>query len=276
MSALADAGTPPRGGGRREGRWADLRLRVASAAVLAPAALLCIWSGGWPWTALVVVAAAALGYEWSDVSRAGRLGAAVPVAAVAAALLAGMGRPGLALLLLGGCAAVALGTVGRWAAWGVLYIGVPVVALCWLRTGAAGRADVLFLVLAVWASDIGAYAVGRIVGGTKLAPSVSPGKTRSGAVGGLAVAAVVGLLAAAAAGVPALLWAAVAAAALSVAAQAGDLYESWVKRRFGVKDSGGLIPGHGGALDRLDGLLAAAPVALLLALIAHPQGASWQ
>ena len=110
----------------------------------------------------------------------------------------------------------------------------------------------------VWATDIFAYFVGRAVGGPKLAPSISPGKTQSGALGGAVGGVVAGLLLAAAAGAGNLAWLGLVAFVLSIVAQAGDLFESWVKRRHGRKDSGALIPGHGGVMDRVDGLVAAA------------------
>jgi phosphatidate cytidylyltransferase len=150
---------------------------------------------------------------------------------------------------------------------GIPYLGLAAVALPWLRTDpAVGLANTLFVLAIVWASDIGAYLSGRLAGGPKLAPAISPGKTWSGAAGGLAGAALAGL--------------AVAACfssgfssshviglciVLGIISQAGDLVESALKRHFGVKDSGRIIPGHGGLLDRLDALLAVAPVAALLA-----------
>jgi phosphatidate cytidylyltransferase len=148
---------------------------------------------------------------------------------------------------------------------GILYIGLAGLALIELRHDTeAGRQNVLFLFLVVWASDIGAYAAGRTLGGPKLAPAISPSKTWSGAAGGLLASVVVGV-AAAMAMAPGSVWrAALVAALLGLATQAGDLLESWIKRRYHRKDSSGLIPGHGGVLDRLDGLLAAAPVAALL------------
>jgi phosphatidate cytidylyltransferase len=204
------------------GRWADLRRRIASAAVLAPVAILCLWVGGWAWAVLVGAATLGLLHEWRRMAR----GAACGVA-------------------------------------GAAWIALAAVALVALRADpAAGRANVLMLLVAVWASDIGAYLVGRLIGGARLAPRLSPGKTWSGAAGGLVAAAAVGAAAGRGHG-------ALAGAVVSVLAQAGDLAESAAKRRAGVKDSGALIPGHGGLLDRLDGLLAAAPVA---ALLAHSAG----
>jgi phosphatidate cytidylyltransferase len=232
VRVLAEPGTTRRGaaGGRR---WADLRVRVASAVVLVPGVLLCLWLGGWAWELLVAAAAAALGVEWLQLWAHGQGGARL--------------RLGVAL--------------------GFLYIGPAAAALVWLRGGAEGFANVLFVLLVVWGSDIGAYAVGRLVGGVKLAPRISPGKTVSGAVGGLVAAVAIGVLAAASFIPGGALRAGVVGALLGIAAQVGDLLESALKRHFGVKDSGRLIPGHGGALDRLDALLLAAPAAALIAAL---------
>jgi phosphatidate cytidylyltransferase len=216
------------------GRWGDLRLRVLSAAVLAPLALICIWLGGWPFAALVVAGTLGVAHEWVQMVRTGHGGAL--------SLLAGMA-----------------------------YVLLAVAGLIWLRADpATGRANLLFLLVLVWASDIGAYVAGRAVGGPRLAPRISPGKTVSGALGGLLAAVLIGIAAALwfAGAQPAYLWhAGVVAGLLGVVAQAGDLGESFVKRQFGVKDSGRLIPGHGGLLDRLDALLAVALAASLLALL---------
>ena len=253
-------------------RWGDLRKRAVSAALLAPLALLCIWMGAAPWTALVAAAAVGLGVEWANLCGAPPLawpGAAVPVQLAAAGVVTAAGYPLIALpLLVFGAAMTGLSTRRRAVAGGIVYVGLPLVALAWLRAGGeVGRANVLFLVLIVWASDIGAYLVGRVLGGPKLAPSISPGKTWSGALGGLVIAMAVGEAAAHGLGAAVPGRAAAVACLLGVASAAGDLLESWIKRRFGVKDSGTLIPGHGGLLDRLDGLLAAAPAAAVLALV---------
>ncbi|MEW5728019.1 MAG: phosphatidate cytidylyltransferase, partial [Pseudomonadota bacterium] len=151
-----------------------------------------------------------------------------------------------------------------WAGLGALYVGLPSVALVWLRGDPeVGRETVFWLLLLVWATDTGAYAFGRLIGGPKLMPAVSPKKTWAGLVGGMICAGAVGLAVAAAVPLPNAAGLAVGSAMLAVVAQAGDLLESWVKRRFGVKDSSSIIPGHGGVLDRVDGLLAAgAAVAL--------------
>ena len=232
---------------KRPQRWADLRLRLVSALVLAPLALAAIWWGGALFDGLILVAAAGLAIEWVGLCRtcpAWRLRAA-----------AGVG-------------------------WIVLATG----SALWLRADPlVGRANLGFLVVAVWGSDVGAYVTGRLVGGRKLAPAISPGKTWSGVAGGLVGAAAIGIVIAATHGmrhadmhVVTLARAAAVGAAISVLGQAGDLAESWAKRCFGVKDSGWLIPGHGGLLDRLDAALAVLPAAALLAYHLGPGLVLWQ
>lgn len=245
----------------------DLRLRAISAAVMAALGIAALLAGGGVWAVLVIAGVAAAASEWASMCRLpGRARLSLMAAAVACVALAalGMARPALwiAVLLAAGAAAARQ----RPLAAGLPYVVVPGVALVWLRDRPHGAALVLLLLFAVWATDTGAYLAGRRFGGPKLAPSLSPKKTWSGAAGGLAAAILVGLLFGAAARgwhAPA---AAGLAALLSVAAQAGDLLESAAKRRLGVKDSGTLIPGHGGLLDRVDGLMVAAPLAALLVL----------
>jgi len=263
----------------RAKRWGDLRKRALSAAVLGPAAVACIWLGAEAFTGMLALAVALLAWEW--VHMCGRRvrvlpGMAVPLAVFAAGALA-VGdhvRWALFVLLVGFAAAwwfahrmaeTLTQPAGRLAI-GVLYIGLAGIALIELRHDTeAGRANVLFLFLVVWASDIGAYMAGRTLGGPKLWPAVSPNKTWSGAAGGLLAAIAIGLAAAFSFTLNPVVGAVVAVAALlGVASQAGDLLESAIKRHFHVKDSSHLIPGHGGLLDRLDGVLAAAPVAALL------------
>lgn len=220
-------------------RWNDLRLRALSAALMAPIALICIWLGDVPFAAMILAGTAGMLFEWHDMVRTG----------------CGSGGSLLA---------------------GVIYILLAAATLTWLRFAASvGRDNVLFLLFLVWSSDIGAYAVGRTVGGPKLAPRISPGKTVSGACGGLLAAVLVGVGAAALASTPPL-QAGIVAGVLGMVAQAGDLLESFAKRHFGVKDSGRLIPGHGGLLDRLDALLAVAMAAGLLVLFEGRGGVLWQ
>lgn len=253
----------------RPRRWGDLPLRVASALVLLPVGVGGLWLGGWAWIVLVMLAGVGLAFEWQSVCGAPRVAPAVLVGAAAGFAALGQARFGL-LVLAGGLAASWWQTRRLLPALGVPYVGAAVIALIWLRAApASGLRDVLVLLLVVWATDIAAYLAGRLVGGPKLAPRISPGKTWSGAAGGLAGALLVGALAGADARTIGL------AAVLSIVSQAGDLAESGLKRRFGVKDSGKLIPGHGGLLDRLDGVLAAAPVAALLALGAGRGAGLW-
>lgn len=254
--------------GKERRRWGDLRRRVLSALLLAPIALACLWFGGGLWSGLLTIAALGLCQEWSrlcGVRTVNAVALAVPGAVLLAAAAALIGMTAAALGIL------VAGFLITWAfsrrvslAGGVFYLGLALVALAWLRADPeAGLANVLFVLLIVWASDIGAYCAGRTFGGPHLAPRISPSKTWSGAVGGLVAAMAVGAAVAAWQGgvSPRVL---VVAGVLGIASQAGDLFESALKRHYGVKDSGNLIPGHGGLLDRLDGLLAAAPVAALL------------
>ena len=279
----AERTSPARMTADAAGRWSDLGKRAVSAAVLGPVALAAIWFGAGWFMLLVALGTAVLAWEWVHLCGA-RLralpGLTVPLALLAAGLAAAAAAWLAALVLLGVGAAVAWAVARQppplpgerrpsaWLAAGVLYVGLAGVGLIWLRdAGDAGRANVLFVVLVVWASDIGAYLAGRMIGGPRLAPAISPNKTWSGSAGGLAAAIGAGLGVAAAltpgaAAAPA----ALIAAAIGLAAQGGDLLESSIKRRFAVKDSSRLIPGHGGLLDRADGLMAAVPVAAALSL----------
>ncbi len=289
MPALADIG-PPEPAASRGGRWADLGKRTASAAVLAPVALACVWFGGWGWGLIVLIGAVGLAYEWSmlcrtDSHRGGLAQAAIMLSVAGAAVFALLSWVGMIVVaLLAGCLACWLISRSRALVAGLLYVGLPLACLAWLRElnglsgnggEVVGRDDVVFLIAVVWASDIGAYLAGRLLGGAKLAPSISPGKTRSGAVGGLMASMLVGECVAQALMPGPFGHAAAIACVLGVASQAGDLLESWIKRQFGVKDSGWLIPGHGGLLDRLDGLLAAAPAAACIAVTAGQGGVLW-
>jgi phosphatidate cytidylyltransferase len=256
--------------------WRDLRVRVVSALVLAPLSLLAIWRGGLVWEVWLTVLVVGLGAEWAGLcgERArSEAGAFIPLGLILSGLAAMLVSPALGLLLLGGSSFIlAMATKRAGLPQGILYIGPAYLSLLLMRAGPHGLRNVLFLMAVVWSTDIGAYLVGRWVGGPRLAPRISPGKTWSGAVGGTVIAVLAGV----AAGHENPLRAALLALALSLATQAGDLLESAVKRHFGAKDSGWIIPGHGGLLDRLDGLLAAAPVAMLWSLVTGANAMMWQ
>jgi phosphatidate cytidylyltransferase len=257
------------GTGGAEPRMSNLQTRVVSAVVLAAVALAATWAGDIWFRLLSIVIGAAIFFEWATMAGAvasirQQIGGWLLLALVLLALALGMDA---ATVFVGAVAAAVLVFIytavakERGALWFALaYAAVPAGALAFLRgDDTAGLWAILFLFAVVWATDIAAYFVGRAVGGPKLAPSVSPGKTRSGAIGGAVAGTLAGLAIAALAPSPASLWLIGAAAlVLSVLSQAGDLFESAVKRRFGVKDSGWLIPGHGGVMDRVDGLVAAA------------------
>ena len=262
-------------------------LRVFSALMLAPLAVAAAWFGA-PWLQIVTLAAAAgMGWEWARLCGDGRLGASgtvlivVVVAAVIAAVFGGIGL-GLAVAVAG--AALVLWMARRehdressWLAVGSLWVALPCVIFLWLaQNEAAGRLTLLWIFAVVWATDIGAYAVGRRLGGPRLAPRWSPRKTWAGLLGGVGCAALAGWATAQVAGISPALPLVLISAGLAIIEQFGDLAESVAKRRFGVKDSSGLIPGHGGLLDRLDGLLAVIPAVALLTVIGGGSVVTWR
>jgi len=251
----------------------NLSTRIIAAAVLIPLAIAIAYAGGWLWTALVTLAAVGLYVEWLMV--VGRVAdKRVVVSGVVALAVAGLclaiGRIDAALMVLGvGLVAVALITPSQrnWSALGFLYAAAAEIASVLLRLDPVkGFAALVFVLVIVWVTDSGGYFAGRGIGGPKLWPRVSPKKTWAGAIGrfiaSLAVAGAFAALDLGKAG-PLLMISGV----LSVVSQLGDLFESAVKRRFGVKDSSQIIPGHGGLLDRLDGFVAAVAMAALFGLL---------
>ena len=261
--------------------------RVASAAVLAPVSLALVWLGGQAFAIFVAAFAAAMGWEWvrmSDKAAPPRAFATATGTAVGAALLAwqGEGAGGAAwtlLWIIGGATGAALDRRPRGRAWeaflGVAYVAGAAATLVALRNAeAGGLTAILFLLAVVWAADIFAYLVGTWVGGPKLLPAASPNKTWSGLAAGLAGGVGAGLLVAEALDLDRM-HALIAAGPTALAAVIGDLLMSLAKRRFGVKDAGTLIPGHGGVLDRVDALMFAVLVAggfAALAPIGWPGG----
>ena len=253
----------------------NLALRIASAAVLAPLALVTAYSGGWLFALFWGAAALAVLWEWMELvaGKAHRPLFILCAAAVAAAgLLVWLDRPISALLMLGlgALAATIFAPSARrlWVTLGIGYAGAMLLAPILLRHDAAyGFAVIVLLFAIVWSTDVCGYFAGRAFGGPKLMPVVSPKKTWSGAIAGMAGAMIVGLLVASPFGSFKTVAMLAITFVLSVLAQFGDLFESWVKRQFGAKDSSRLIPGHGGVMDRLDGFWAAAVAGCLIGLM---------
>lgn len=218
--------------------WAGLKTRAVSGAVLAAVALGALAAGGWLFTLLVIAAALVMKQEWDRLTPKNSR---------------------------------------QWAIGGYAYVCIPAASLIWLRnismdnSPQAGAWMVLYVLLVVWATDIGAYFAGRRIGGPKLAPAISPGKTWAGLGGGIVAAAIAGGLCANFTAYPPSFIAGMdLGIIMALVAQGGDLFESWLKRRAGVKDSGTLIPGHGGLLDRIDGLTFTLPFFALIFLIFGP------
>lgn len=250
----------------------DLTTRVVVGVALIALALAALWIGGLGFWLVMAIAALLMMAEWADLAEASsaqkrlaQYALVVPLAILAPGLAAGPGFLALGLVL-GAAFFVGAVTRRRQLAAGVLYIGLPVLALVLLREQ-FGLLTTIWAMALVWACDTGAYFAGRAVGGPKLAPAISPNKTWAGFVGGVAAA---GVFAALLLPLGLALPLAIATPLLAAIAQGGDLFESHLKRVAGVKDSGNLLPGHGGILDRLDGLVAVAPAAALLALLVAP------
>jgi phosphatidate cytidylyltransferase len=253
----------------------DLAIRTASGVAMIAIAVAALWFGGIAFWLLAVIAALFMMAEWSDLhgashkhKRLAQYALSVPLALMAPASLILEVHDFFTLGLLAGAAFfIVIVTSRPNLALGALYCGLPALALIVLRRQDDGILLTLWALALVWACDIGAYFAGRSIGGPKLAPRVSPNKTWAGLIGGVIAAGLFGWLLYARFG---LNWQlAVATPALAVVAQLGDLYESALKRRAGVKDSGNILPGHGGVLDRLDGLVPVAPIAALLVLLAR-------
>ncbi len=272
---------PDKGGGRTTAQKSELLKRTISAIAFAALALGVTIASLWTFVLIMFVAGVVLAWEWGRLVRGNGFDAIALIQAVstgAVAILVAFGRLDLAALLLG----ASFATVGfahfatphvSWSTAGLLVTALPIGALVWLRGDPAyGTAAVLFVFAIAWATDTVAYAVGRLVGGPKLAPRISPNKTWSGFIGGVLVPGLVGYGFALALGGTSVLGLALVGVVLALACQMGDLLESAVKRRFGVKDMSSLIPGHGGLFDRIDGLLLAGLIAGLIALrdVANP------
>jgi phosphatidate cytidylyltransferase len=256
---------------------ADVALRTRSALILGLAALALTAIGGWAFAIFAAALAGQVFREWLTVTGCRRSvflpGDLAVVAGLVVLLFAAFG---LRWSALAGAVLIVVvvavdpkldrGTATRlWAGFGVVYAVLPAIALQSLRGSASyGLWALVFLYAVVWSTDIAAFFAGRSLGGPRLMPAISPKKTWSGAIGGLCGGLVASVIVGLIAHLPSLMPVIVLAGVCSIVSQVGDLFESWIKRCFFVKDSGRLIPGHGGVMDRVDGLIAAA---LFLAIV---------
>ena len=280
MSGASPADNSGAGPAAVPGR-SNLVLRVVSSLVLAPLALAAAYFGGVVFVCFWALAALVVLWEWDTMvcahDRNPVLGIGL-AALIGAAALIGFGWPGtaIALIALGmlGVATLASRVRRAWCGAGLAYAAAALIAPVLLRRDATmGFAAILFLFVIVWLTDIGAYFVGRALGGPKLMPRASPNKTWSGALGGTLAAVIGGVALARQFGVEGIFGVGVVALGLSVVSQAGDLAESAIKRQFQVKDASSLIPGHGGLMDRLDGFIAASVAAAVVGILHGGTGA---
>lgn len=263
-----------------------LGARIASALVMIPVALVIVWYGG-PWIAgLSALAAALMAWEWGRVvGRSSGMTDGLLLAGIAAiSVLVGAYAAAWLGLLVGVAGILAQRRLAGdrnaapiWTAAGLAWIIGPCIGFVWLRADpATGRATVFWLLAVVWAIDTAAYIAGKAIGGPKLAPRISPKKTWAGLIGGVLAAIIVGLVTAGIIGSDRIWPIALLSGALAIVEQIGDMAESLAKRRFGVKDSGSLIPGHGGLLDRLDGMLAVVVAVVILSLVTGGSVLTWR
>lgn len=253
-------------------RQSDLAIRTVAGIAMVTVAIAALWFGGLVFWMLSATLGLLIIGEWAELDgapvtqkRLARFALVVPLAIMAPAPLAA--GPGFLALGLIGAAAFFIVIVTRrpTLAAGAVYAGLPILALLLIRHQKEGVIFTLWALALVWMCDIGAYFAGRAIGGAKLAPAISPNKTWAGLIGGVVLASAFGALMHVEFGLPWRLT--LATPFLAVLAQGGDLFESWLKRRAGVKDSGTILPGHGGILDRLDGLIPVAPVAAFLVVL---------
>ncbi|MEM9106234.1 MAG: phosphatidate cytidylyltransferase [Pseudomonadota bacterium] len=254
----------------------EVTQRVISGVALGVLVLALTWVGGLPFKLLSIIIMALIFFEWFRIVATKSLSGpnwvlgSIAIALVAVCVLLGWSGYGLVVCASG---AVVLGIVrlvereNVWPSIGIIYAGIAGVAFAALRdSGPLGFAVIIFLFAVIWCTDIFAFFGGRTFGGPKLAPAISPNKTWSGFASGLIGGVLAGVIAALFVSESGLAWVVLLATIVSVAGQVGDLFESGLKRKFGVKDSGNLIPGHGGVMDRVDSLIFAAFAACIVAL----------
>lgn len=257
-------------------KWGDLGKRTASALILIPAVIACAWFGGLWFKGFVLLLAALMAHEWASMVHPKSYPQYVlhMGAAVSGAVLPDLAGFEIALLVIMGLALVSgvlvrfgSAAASKWSYLGIPYVGFPAIALLLLRADPDyGFAAILWIFLIVWSADSLAYFAGRIIGGPKLAPLISPKKTWAGLAGAVAGSALISIIFSYISQLNGMWAVAILAGCLAVVEQAGDLFESSLKRFHGVKDAGGLIPGHGGVIDRVDGLIAVAVAAALIGI----------
>ena len=262
-----------------------LGLRVVSGVVLGLVGLGAAVAGGWAFAGLAAITGVVIAFEWDRLNGgpgSGPVAWAHAAAVVAAVALTVSGQFLWAIVAIAGAGAATFALARDrdrsplTGAVGVVYVSLAPVALIWLRDAPeAGLFAVVWVFSVVWATDIGAFFTGRAIGGPKLAPTISPGKTWSGFAGGIAAAGVAGWVAATIGGVATALPLVIASLVISVVGQVGDLAISKVKRQAGVKDTGRIIPGHGGVLDRLDSMLPAVSLAAAGVYVIQQRGLEW-
>jgi len=244
----------------------ELVQRVTVGIHLIIVAELELWLGGSALWVLATVAALIMGGEWAGLTRADDKRRLIQYALCIPLALMSPLAAGPSLLAMAAIAGATIFTLivtrNRWLAAGIPYVALPIMALLWIRMQDNGLLLAFWALSLVWATDIGAFFAGRNFGGPKVAPAISPNKTWSGLIGGMVAALLLGWALASYYDLPFQL--AMASPGLALLAQVGDFFESWMKRRAGVKDSGTILPGHGGVLDRLDGVVTSLPVAALL------------
>ena len=215
----------------------DLKLRFLSAAILAPFVIFAIYSGGIAYQIMIVLSAVIMSFEWNNIISC---------------------QKNIQLNIK---------QRNKWDILGIIYIVIPSISLLYIRDMEDGLELSILLFVTVWAVDIFAYFAGKYIGGPKIIPSISPNKTWAGLAGGMLGAVITNIIFCLITGGITIISSIIIGVLSAVIAQSGDFFESWVKRHFGVKDSGSTIPGHGGLLDRVDGLIALAPFMLIILYI---------
>lgn len=214
----------------------ELQKRIISAGILAPVIISIVWMGGGWFSTLVTFGALIMMLEWHGIINSGKKEMDEKLHK-------------------------------KWLHGGIAYVGLFASSLIYLRNLEDGRGVVMLILLIVWATDIAAYFTGRMVKGPKICPKISPSKTWSGLAGGMVAAAFVGAFASVFTHSLGMFFMIILCAFLAVVSQAGDFFESWVKRQFDVKDSGNIIPGHGGLMDRVDGLTTVVPIFAVISFL---------